>query len=42
LEEVLLYLSEYITKDGAVGSLKVGNMERGKAIPIHAYSAVGG
>jgi len=35
-------LSEYITKDGAVGSLKDGNTERGKDMPGQAYSAAGG
>jgi len=33
-------LSEYITKDGAVGSLKVRNRERGKAIPIPAWTGL--
>jgi hypothetical protein len=40
LQEVLIYLSEYITKDGAVGSLKDGNTERGEAIPIHAWTGL--
>jgi hypothetical protein len=40
LEEVLTCLSEYVTKDGAVGSLKNGNTERGKDIPIQAWTGL--
>jgi len=40
LEEVLIYLSEYVTKDGAVESLKDGNTERGKYFPLQAWTGL--
>ena len=40
LWEVLIYLSEYVTKDGAVGSVKDGNTERGKSFPIQAWTGL--
>jgi len=40
LEEVLIYLSEYVTKHGAFGSLKDGNTERGKSLPLQAWTGL--
>jgi hypothetical protein len=40
LEVVLLRLSEYVTKNGAFGSLKDGKTERGEAIPLQAWTGL--